>query len=98
MDDLNREAGICPFCGAKVEPHWALCDSCGQRLPWAPPKKQKTLDELTDEELATRFAPSRDNAVPEWARFMRSTRGKIAIMIAASFLWEFLNRLFFHLY
>ncbi len=98
MDDLNREAGICPFCGAKVESHWALCDQCGKRLPWAPPKKTKSINELTDEELAARFAVNTHTGTPGWVTFLKTWPGKITVMIVSSLLWEICNRLFFHLY
>jgi hypothetical protein len=98
MDDLNRAAGICPFCGAKVEPNWALCDSCGQRLPWAPPKKLKSLSELSDEELAARFAPSREPVTPAWATFLKTWPGKFTLMLVSSVIWEIINKLFLHLY
>jgi predicted amidophosphoribosyltransferase len=98
MDDLNRAAGICPHCGHEVEPNWVLCDNCGQRLPWAPPKKIKSLNELTDEELAARFAPSRQSVTPWWVSFLKTWHGKAVVMLIASLFWEILNRLFFHFY
>ena len=97
MDDLNRQAGVCPYCGHKVEPTWALCDNCGQRLPWAPPKRAKSLDELSDEELATMFAPSRQQTTPGWVTFLKTWPGKLTLMLVSTVIWEILNRLFFHL-
>lgn len=98
MDDLNRQAGICPFCGAEVEPNWALCDECGKRLPWAPPKQQKNINDLTDEELTARFAVNTNRGTPGWVTFLKTWPGKITVMVVSSLLWEICNRLFFHLY
>ena len=97
-DELNRKAGICPHCGAKIEPGWALCDNCGQRLPWAAPRKTKSINELTDEELAARFALQEHSGTPGWVRFLKTGTGKFTVMVIGSLFWEVLNRLFFHLY
>lgn len=97
IDELNRQAGICPYCGAEVEATWALCDSCGKRMPWAPPQKTKSIDELSDEELAARFALNAHSGTPAWVSFLKTWPGKFTVTVVASLLWEILNRLFFHL-
>lgn len=97
-DDLNRQAGICPYCGAKTEPSWALCDQCGKRLPWAPPKTTKSINDLSDEELAARFALNANSETPAWVKFLKTWPGKFTITVIGSLLWEIINRLFLHLY
>ena len=97
IDELNRQAGLCPYCGAKTEPQWALCDSCGKRLPWAPPKQTKSLNDLTDEELAARFAVNSHSGTPGWVSFLKTWPGKLTVSLVASVILEILNRLFFHL-
>ncbi len=100
MDDLNRRAGICPSCGAEVEPSWALCDECGKRLPWAPSQTAKTHQRLS--RRRTRRALCReasDSDAPGWVSVSRiPCPEELRCWLSPSLLWAICNQLFFHLY
>lgn len=98
-DNLNREVGMCPFCGHEVERQWVLCDNCGQRLPWATHKIRKSLNDLSDEELALRFAANTPRDKSFWVIFTKSCPGRVVVLFAAllvAFLlvWKVMEFLF----
>jgi hypothetical protein len=95
MNDLKGEGSICPECGAKAEATWVMCDGCGVRLPWAPVKKiQRSLGDLSDEELAARFAAPRDNEVSDWTFIIRTFRGRVMLVVIVLLLLFFIRNLF----
>ena len=95
MESELQKSQVCPQCGAKAEPSWVMCDQCGQRLPWAPVKKiQRSLGDLSDEELAVRFAPPRDNEVSDWSFIIRTLRGRVMLVIIVLMMLFFIRNLF----
>lgn len=51
-DKFNVLIGLCTECGHPNQMNWVLCDNCGARLPWAPAKVRRDINELSDAELS----------------------------------------------
>ena len=97
-DNYIGETGNCQQCGHLNRREWALCDACGARLPWAPAKQVKGLNDLSDDQLGALFSPKQEPVLPWRVGFIKSWQGKVVLGLVASLIWELLNRLFFHLY
>jgi hypothetical protein len=70
--------GLCSVCGHINERSWVMCDSCGARLPWAPPPKEAPkVSEMTDEQLRAFYGelPKREPF------FLFTNEGRKALMI-----------------
>lgn len=64
---MQQTTGLCPHCGFANELTWVICDACGERLPWAPPRKPKVEPkDMTEEQLAAIFAPGNQRELPFW--------------------------------
>ena len=94
MESELQKSQVCPQCGAKVEATWVMCDECGQHLPWAPARIQRSLADLSDEELAVRFAPPPDNEVSDWSFITRTLRGRVMLVVIVLLLLFFIRNLF----
>ena len=95
MESELQKSQVCPQCGAKAEVTWVMCDECGQRLPWAPVKNvQRSIADLSDEELAVRFAAPRDNEVSDWTFITRTLRGRVMLVVIVLLLLFFIRNLF----
>jgi hypothetical protein len=87
----GAKTGRCDKCGHLNQREWVLCDACGTRLPWAPPESEKPkIEELTIEQLQTRFAvpPRRE---PFFLATLEGRPVLVTIVLVAFLIWFFLT-------